>query len=532
MNNRRLARISRKGYTLLGRDSVSLEGVIGCSPWTNFKMTPQVGCKGGKRCFNLEPVIENEVISDEEVNEKEILENKDNRTINDDGQSQSLSSTEIEALRDEGLSGKEIVNQIIAGSATFDKKTRYSQRKYLRKKESKHCLRERVSVRKTTLSSIAEILCSGGTGEGSRGGITGMRPDTLSQMLTALNIQWYCSSKSADVTKIQESVNYQGTMYIVYESSNWGLLVASLLNYLPAQNCRVLHLYPGHGIPTLIAPKALNLPDGKFSILSSVNIKALLQKLGKLSNLDIFSQNDAGNENVSKLGKSDTNFSSVQNVCDNKVDQSLDGNENGSTEGNDCDISIPGDTCKTDGSNEDKKVCEKSRDEEVSFDSFKSDEDNSTAKSVKRKAESIGDCADLESAAKKPRWEQEAEKAADLLKSRRADGLVVVASKEHPVSLVLALLPYLAPSRPLVVYCPYREPLLELYAVLKGMEPWVGKCKIFGSRETLCKMVNLRLTESWLRNYQVLPDRTHPEINMSPVGGYVLSGILVDHNDI
>ena len=39
--------------------------------------------------------------------------------------------------------------------------------------------------------------------------------------------------------------------------------------------------------------------------------------------------------------------------------------------------------------------------------------------------------------------------------------------------------------------------------------------------------VNLKLTECWFRNYQVLPSRTHPEVMMSGSGGYILSGIKV-----
>ena len=36
--------------------------------------------------------------------------------------------------------------------------------------------------------------------------------------------------------------------------------------------------------------------------------------------------------------------------------------------------------------------------------------------------------------------------------------------------------------------------------------------------------LNLRLSETWMREYQVLPNRTHPEINMSGGGGYLLYG--------
>ena len=39
--------------------------------------------------------------------------------------------------------------------------------------------------------------------------------------------------------------------------------------------------------------------------------------------------------------------------------------------------------------------------------------------------------------------------------------------------------------------------------------------------------VALQLHESWFREYQVLPSRTHPHMTTSATGGYVLSGMKV-----
>ena len=61
------------------------------------------------------------------------------------------------------------------------------------------------------------------------------------------------------------------------------------------------------------------------------------------------------------------------------------------------------------------------------------------------------------------------------------------------------------------VYSPYKEPLLDAYVTMKEQ----------GSA------VNVNLSETWLRSYQVLPERTHPTVNMSGGGGYLLTGIIV-----
>ncbi len=42
--------------------------------------------------------------------------------------------------------------------------------------------------------------------------------------------------------------------------------------------------------------------------------------------------------------------------------------------------------------------------------------------------------------------------------------------------------------------------------------------------------VNALLIEPWLRKYQVLPQRTHPEMSMSGNGGFVLSATRVFDN--
>ena len=39
--------------------------------------------------------------------------------------------------------------------------------------------------------------------------------------------------------------------------------------------------------------------------------------------------------------------------------------------------------------------------------------------------------------------------------------------------------------------------------------------------------VALQLQEPWLREHQVLPGRSHPNMNMLGTGGYLLSGIAV-----
>ena len=109
---------------------------------------------------------------------------------------------------------------------------------------------------------------------------------------------------------------------------------------------------------------------------------------------------------------------------------------------------------------------------------------------------------------------EESTSSYNMIKQKNMDGLII-AAKQHPTNILLHLMKYLAPSRPFVVFSSYKEPLMDAY---------------FAVKET-GKAVFVTLTETWLRNYQVLPERTHPEVLMSGGGGYILSGILVDNTD-
>jgi hypothetical protein len=63
---------------------------------------------------------------------------QDNRNLCDDGSAnQTLQHDEIEQLKSDGVSGQTIISQLVSKSATFEKKTLFSQQKYLNKKKKK-----------------------------------------------------------------------------------------------------------------------------------------------------------------------------------------------------------------------------------------------------------------------------------------------------------------------------------------------------------------------------------------------------------
>ncbi|XP_059147970.1 tRNA (adenine(58)-N(1))-methyltransferase non-catalytic subunit TRM6-like isoform X4 [Physella acuta] len=119
--------------------------------------------------------------------------------------------------------------------------------------------------------------------------------------------------------------------------------------------------------------------------------------------------------------------------------------------------------------------------------------------------------AQLDRAKKQEKKQQQLKAAGLILKHRKLDSLII-AARYNPTPILLKLLDFVPPSRPVVVYCHLLEPLVECYSQVKA--------KYTGAQ--------IQLSETWYREYQVLPQRTHPMINMSGTGGYLLTFITTD----
>lgn len=101
------------------------------------------------------------------------------------------------------------------------------------------------------------------------------------------------------------------------------------------------------------------------------------------------------------------------------------------------------------------------------------------------------------------------ENFAALEKSEKKCDSLILASNYDPKATLLKLLPFLETSCPFVVFSEYLEPLLECFQELQNQK----------------LAINLRLSDTWLREYQVLPNRTHPNMTMSQNGGFILTGV-------
>ncbi|KAL0895827.1 hypothetical protein ABMA27_011858 [Loxostege sticticalis] len=123
--------------------------------------------------------------------------------------------------------------------------------------------------------------------------------------------------------------------------------------------------------------------------------------------------------------------------------------------------------------------------------------------------EKVVDISDSKPEPKKPKWHFDNIAAAALL-HQKVDALVI-ACKEDPKNIFTELVEFVKPGRPFVIYYNVAEPLQQLYLLLKSHS----------------NVAALKLTCNWMRNYQVLPERTHPEVTMNSASGFLLTGYVL-----
>lgn len=103
-----------------------------------------------------------------------------NQNLAQDNSAQTLTPSEIRQLKGR-CSGEEIVEALASNSSTFATKTKFSQEKYLRKKQQKHV--QQVSVLQPTVFELCETYM-----KQSRGKMCGLRFDYLSAILCQANV--------------------------------------------------------------------------------------------------------------------------------------------------------------------------------------------------------------------------------------------------------------------------------------------------------------------------------------------------------
>lgn len=299
--------------------------------------------------------------------------------------------------------------------------------------------------------------------------IANLRIDTLSQLLCHSNVQ-------------------AGGNFAVFESGSQGLVTAAMLQRMGTSGHLVQVYHGAH--PQREAVDLMNFTKAELQVLSFINVNKLP---------DALQRDDITTTTTTTITTSpepmETNGKEGDRSREEQVHNSPESNDQKRTnEDNEQNLSQQ-DNEKHDCENQESKEhlnSEKSenRDQET----HESGEQAKTFPSRPRKF---------------VRTQVEDVRVSSSVLTQGITGLVV-ACRQYPNNVVRELMPFLRPGHTFVVFSPYKEPLMELYS----------EVRLLGG-------TNLRLSETWLRHYQVLPQRTHPAINMSGGGGYLLYGTKV-----
>ncbi|CAO1620483.1 unnamed protein product [Sympodiomycopsis kandeliae] len=327
-----------------------------------------------------------------------------NENIYDDPNDRSgprLTMLDVQAMKDAGLKGQDLIEEMTRSSSSFDKRTVYSQDKFIKKKEAKHL--RLFTPLAPSVSSMTDYHFERWSEK-----IRGLRIDSLSQMMSFGNIA-------------------PGGKYIIVDGVN-GMLAAACIERMGGQG-RLLAIHDNEAQPEFEFLRTMNFPPSSIDDVLQVLHWAQVDPSFKTSDLPPVPD---------KLNETEL-----------------------------------------------RKTPEGSK-------QFKSSE-RERHKLLKRHA-----------------IRRETEALRHDLFSGDWDGLLI-ASPYEPVSMVKQLLPYLGGSSNIVIHSPFLQPLVEAHSELRSSN----------------EIINISLNEPWLRKYQVLPGRCHPEMQTSATGGYILHAIRV-----
>lgn len=422
---------------------------------------------------------------------KHITKN-DNRNINDSNTSQSLTQKHVESLVSTQTPGSHIVAALISNSSTFASKTAFSQAKYINRKQMKYQPRCRI-VRVTP-----ESLCSAMHLKDARK-ISNLRPDTLGCILTFSNI---CA----------------GQRVMVMDTAVQGIITASATRKLGGYGS-VIGLFSGQQPSYLDVVNRMN-----FTLLEKQSLKWV--NLG-----EVFADYDEKEKQTHEL-------------CDKETGERLDVEKRERER-----VGWPAPLLAHTRNYLETEVKGKRKIEEFLNKRSARFARKLTRNSMLELRELVDSCRakdenyasgtiDIGSTIKEEHQRIEAMDTSEHnngTETRQCDSLII-ATKYDPTASILRLLPYLAPSCPFVIYHEFLEPLLETFRTLQhfSSSPSTADESGCGDKDDegspmpmMCRRniaINLRLTDTWFREYQVLEGRTHPNMTMSQNGGYLLMG--------
>ncbi|RUS81681.1 hypothetical protein EGW08_010543, partial [Elysia chlorotica] len=362
----------------------------------------------------------------------------DNRNLLDLDSNQRMSKEDIMKMKDEGITGQKIIEELIENSETFKMKTEFSQAKYLKKKKKKHI--PIFTVMRPTLRLVLDIFSK----DPSK--ICYLRADSLSQLLSYSNVMY--GSKVAVVETCQ------------------GLVLSCLLQRIGDAG-KIVQLIPSN--TNAVCRQIMDyLGFSKFM----ENVYSFpLDELSSLKDESNFSNFDS-DEKRETITPDKVGVASEKYHHTTSDENCLGGGLESLTVTPDDNVKMQDSDEKIDGENLTSKLPEGNGDAKT--------EGAKTDSGMQMEVKKLGPNREHQRQQREKRL-----KEAGAIIREKLDSLVI-ACKYNPTPILIQMLPYLHPSSSVVVYCQYLEPLVECYTSVK--ENHAG--------------LQLKLSETWVREYQ------------------------------
>lgn len=434
------------------------------------------------------------------------------------GAAQSLKHDEIDALRASGAKGSEIVAALVAGSSTFASKTALSQQKWVRRKVRKHVVR--VSIRRPSAAALAAHAARGRGrgGTSSSGGSSGhtggnatigcLRPEGVSLLLNL------------------GGVGPRARVLVV--DGVGGLLAAAVAERLGGHGLAVV-AFGGSG------GGGGGGGDGNDGRGSTGRSSAKRGRNNAPSSTSSSNSGFCSPPQLDSLRHVDVSQTARDAVVTAPLpallEAAAEARENEKRGG---------------GGGEEKEEEMGQEKEEREEEQRGREEEEEASKKKPTPASELVDPAGAERAAARKAASARRRALARAAAARGFDAFVCAAPSLNPKALLMAVAPLLGPSASFAMHVAWLQPAAELAsAAMEGSgagrrarnspgvgDGYGGAGENGGAEEeeataaaTPFAAAAVHLVEPWLRRYQILPRRTHPEMWASGTGGYLVHGV-------
>ena len=163
-----------------------------------------------------------------------------NKELYDFNTAQQLSADQILALQKGGIVGKELIGELVGNSSTFEKKTVYSQEKYIKKKEKKYI--KKIFVYSPTVQMICQYYMNQAPSK-----INCIRFDMLALILHVGDVQPGAivtvneNASGLVLAAIAERMGGEGSIHYVYTDNKMELEILSKLNISSVQKKNIMY---------------------------------------------------------------------------------------------------------------------------------------------------------------------------------------------------------------------------------------------------------------------------------------------------